>query len=80
MHISRDVIFEELKGWQWKETEMRDMYVSSSFIVVGSHFETTSDDEDVSQFKMMEGGEQEQSGLSTPQSQVASSRLTGGSE
>ena len=53
------------------------MNVSSSFIVAGSHFETTSDDEDVSQFEMMEGGEQEQSGLSTPQSQVTSSRLTG---
>lgn len=39
VHISRDVIFDEAKGWNWNETTTRN--TNSSFVVTGAQFTDT---------------------------------------
>lgn len=42
VHVSRDVVFDETKGWNW--TNEDDTQVSSSFIVAGALSEATQDE------------------------------------
>lgn len=35
VHISRDVVFEEAKGWKWRTSEDSDASPSSTFVVTG---------------------------------------------
>ena len=78
VHISRDIVFEEAKGWPWKETEVKGSLKIPSpsfFIIAGSQVENIPGEEGSSQSEFQEGGE-EHNILSTPQSQRSSSRQT----
>lgn len=65
VHISRDVVFAETKGCEWKEHEKGHTYVPNSFTVVGFPFETTS---------VNEGNENMVLTLQTPSTPVPSAQ------
>lgn len=47
LYVSRDVIFEEDKGWKWEAGLVAGMHNSSAFLILNPTSSTTHDGEDV---------------------------------
>lgn len=70
VHISKDVVFEETKSWQWNVQEMADTDALSSFTVVGVPFEVESN---------VENDENTESTSHTPRTSVSSAQTSASS-